>query len=74
MVGPLSGKGGVVKGRPPREHVKKLSFNRKYFEKSFLMDTLAKMSQNSFAYSFVSEHSKRFFKIFKYTMVATNVI
>ena len=27
----------------------------------FLMDTLAKMSQNMFAYSIVSEHSKHFF-------------
>ena len=32
---------------------------RKYWEN--LTDTLSKISQNSFAYSFVSEHSKLFF-------------
>ena len=35
---------------------------KKYFETSkFLSDTLAKISQNIFAYSKVSEHSKHFF-------------
>ena len=32
----------------------------KYCEQ-FLMDTLANISQNIFAYTFVSEHSKHFF-------------
>ena len=31
------------------------------FEKKFLTDTLANMSQNIFAEYFVSEHSKHFF-------------
>ena len=31
----------------------------------FLMDTLAKMSQNMFAYSIVSEHSKHFFLLWE---------
>ena len=38
---------------------------KKYFEMSkFLSDTLAKISQNIFAYSTASEHSKHFFFIF----------
>ena len=32
-----------------------------YFKKIFFNENLAKSSQNIFAYSFVSEHSKHFF-------------
>ena len=41
---------------------KNFNILRKYFEQCpILTDTLAKMSQNIFAYSFVSEHSKHYF-------------
>ena len=42
----------------------KFQYHKKIFWKMFkiLTDTHAKMSKNTFAYSFVSEHSKHFFK------------
>ena len=41
---------------------KRFNILRKYLENfQLLTDTLAKMSQNIFAYSFVSEHIKHFF-------------
>ena len=40
---------------------KKLCSKGKIIRKMFLTETLAKMSQNMYAYSFFSEHSKHFF-------------
>ena len=48
----------VCKGKILR---KNFNVVRKYWGKCFLTDTLAKTSQNIFAYSFVSEHSKHSF-------------
>ena len=44
------------------EQTKKRWFLWKNIDAKFLTDTLAKMSQNIFAYSFVSEHSKHLFE------------
>ena len=47
--------------KPEMDDFEKYLEKFQYFKKKFFTDTLAKMSQNIFAYSFVSENSVPFF-------------